>query len=181
MSKTTKRKGRSLLEADRRRLDASIPHDAHQGLRMLRSDCSQELSKLNTITCPVDTTAGEFFCAQVNDVQLDASTIKDLIKPIIEPLVNQDKTGTFDKIAQPLLPLDQPIPGVSDIAGRDIAILDIAEIFIGPKSGAPQVRQLLSIYRSLNSLADTFKSMDQGGVRSIFMPMDEYNSCLAHP
>lgn len=162
VSNTSQRTGRSLREADRRRLDASIPHDAHRGLRMLRSDCSEGLLDLG-IACPIDTSAGEFFCAQMSDIRLDASKIVDLVRPIINDIANEND-GTFDAIAKPLLPLETRLPGISDVAGEDVTILDIAEISIGPKSGAGTVRKVLSIYRSLLSLADQFNNLGDDGV-----------------
>lgn len=163
IAKTSSSRGRSLLEADRRRLDESIPHDAHRGLRMLSSDCSQGLLDLD-IDCVVDTSANEFFCAQMLDIRLDANKLVELVEPIVGELVNDDNTGTFDKVAQPLLELEKRLPGVSDIAGRTVTLLDVAEIFVGTKSGAPTVRAVLNIYRGLKSLADQFKDIDPNGI-----------------
>ena len=59
VASTTRMRGRSLKEVDRRKLESSIPLDAHRGLRML---CADDLLDL-AIDCPVDTAAGEFACA----------------------------------------------------------------------------------------------------------------------
>ena len=56
----SRRRGRSLKEADRRRLEASIPPNAHRGLRML---CSDELLDLQ-IECPVDTSGKAESCRE---------------------------------------------------------------------------------------------------------------------
>jgi len=141
ISSSSDRRGRSMLEADRRRLDESIPHYAHRGLRMLRSDCNQNLLDDLTLNCTVDTAANEFFCARMGDIRLDLGALQDLVEPILSELVNSEKTGSFDKIAGPLKELETALPGISDLAGKDITILDIAELLIGPKSGAATVRK----------------------------------------
>ena len=70
---TSKRRGRSMKAIDRRRLEASIPPDAHRGLRML---CSGKLLDIDDgIDCPVNTTANEFACAKLSGIRLDVSTI----------------------------------------------------------------------------------------------------------
>ena len=146
ISSSSDRRGRSMLEADRRRLDESIPHDAHRGLRMLRSDCNDDLlegfpPQGPPLNCTVDTAANEYFCARMGVIRLDLNKLQDLVEPILLELVNDEKTGSFDKIARPLQELDEPLPGISDLAGKTITILDIAELLIGPKSGADTVRK----------------------------------------
>ena len=177
MATTSKKKGRRIKAADQRRLDASIPHDAHRGLRMLRSDCSEGLLKTN-IACPIDPSAGEFFCAQLSDIRLDAEKLVDLVKPIIEKLVNDDKTGMFDEIAGPLEEIEKRLPGISDIAGQKVTILDIAELFVGRRSGAATVRTVLGIYRSITSLAATFNSLDKDGVSIVSVCLPVCPICL---
>eukprot|EP00970_Alexandrium_tamarense_P019450 scaffold14057_cov421-Alexandrium_tamarense.AAC.1 len=103
-------RGRSLKEVDRRKLESSIPLDAHRGLRML---CADDLLDL-AIDCPVDTAAGEFACAlflpvhkKLSNIYLDVGKIKDLVLPILEKLVNNEESGAFDQIAVPLLELEK--------------------------------------------------------------------------
>ena len=63
----------------------------------------------------------------------------------------------IDKIFEPLEPLRKPLPGISDIAGKDISALTIAEIYVGPaKSGADTVRQAFRVYDGLSELASQF-------------------------
>jgi len=70
IASSSKRRGRALAEEDRRRLQESIPPDAHRALRML---CGEEVLDRLTITCDVNTTAGEFACAKLADIKLDVS------------------------------------------------------------------------------------------------------------
>jgi hypothetical protein len=119
---TTRMRGRSMKEVDRRKLEDSIPSDAHRGLRML---CVDDLLDL-AIDCPVDTTAGEFACAKLSNVYLNVAKIRELVQPILEKLVNDEESGAFDQIGVPLLQLEKRIPGISDVAGKTITILDIA-------------------------------------------------------
>ena len=70
IASTSNKKGRSLLEKDRRRLEKSISPSDHRGLRML---CSKEKAIDLVINCDVNITAGEFACARLNDIVLDVS------------------------------------------------------------------------------------------------------------
>jgi hypothetical protein len=78
---------------------------------------------------------------------LDVKGIQALIEPILRKLVNENNDAAFDQIAVPLLEVEKRIPGVSDFAGRTIAILDIADLLVGPQSGSDTVRTILTIYR----------------------------------
>jgi hypothetical protein len=77
-------RGRSIKEADRRRLTDSIPLDAHRGLRML---CADELIETEII-CDLGQT--EFACANMTDIRLDVTKLQGLVNPIIGFLVNED-------------------------------------------------------------------------------------------
>lgn len=69
VSTTSKKRGRRMKEIDRRRLEGSIPPDAHRGLRML--SCPDPITL--GIDCDVNTTAGEFACAKLSEIRLDVS------------------------------------------------------------------------------------------------------------
>ena len=127
---------------------------------MLRSE---ELLDLD-ITCEVNTTAGEFFCARVNEIRLDVTALVDLVEPILDKFVNAEEDGILDRVAIPILPLEEPIPGLSDLAGEDIAILDIAEIFQPQNSGVKTARTFLKFYRGLKQLSETFGEADEDGI-----------------
>lgn len=90
--------------------------------------------------------------------------IQGLVEPILNPLVNVDKTGTFDKIADPLLILEEKLPGVSDLAGKKITFLDMAEAFVGEASGADTVRKVLKIYKGMQAVATTFANANEDGI-----------------
>ena len=113
---TTRRGSRrklGLQHADRRRLEASLPSYAHRGLRLL---CANEASSLD-IDCPVDIGAGEFACARLSNIRLDINKIQNLVEPILRKIVNPPADdAVFDEVAKPLAPLDDRIPGISDIA-----------------------------------------------------------------
>lgn len=158
LSSTSQRKGGGISAIDQRRLDSSIPMDTHRGLRMLTSDCDEDVLNL-TFSCPFDEDEDEFFCAQLADIKLDADKIVDLVSPIVDKIANENKNGTFDEIVKPLLPLREPLPGISDVAGKDITILDIAEIYVGEKSGVRTVKKLLELYDSIVKLSELFESL----------------------
>ena len=149
-------KRRSLKAIDRQRLANMIPDNAHRGLRMLCADEALDLQ----IDCPVNSAAGQFACLKLNDIRLDLGSIKDFADQILGKMVNSEETGYFDQVGKPLSVLDQRIGGISDVAKRDISILDIAELIRGPSSGVGNVRTILNIYRSLKSIAQTLESDD---------------------
>ena len=62
-------------------------------------------------------------CARMNDIRLNIGKIQDMIKPILEKLVNDDKDGLFDQVAVPLKQLVTPLPGISDMTGQDVTFL----------------------------------------------------------
>lgn len=97
---TSSQNGRRIKELDRRRLENSIPSDAHHGLRML---CGGQVPGI--IDCPVDTSAGEFACAKMSNIRLNIAMVQKLVEPILLKLVNSDKSGYFDKVTDPLLEL----------------------------------------------------------------------------
>ena len=153
-------KRRSLTVLDRRRLANMIPEHAHRGLRML---CSDEVLDVQ-IDCPVNITAREFACAQLNDIRFDIGKLKDMIDPILEKMVNSGNTGYFDQVAKPLLFLNAPIPGISDVAKKAITILDFAELLVGKGSGVESVRTVLWIYRVMKNISELFRSATNDGI-----------------
>jgi hypothetical protein len=84
------------------------------------------------IDCPVDVAAGEFACVRVSNIRLDLKKIQDMIEPILRKLVNPPSNdGLYDVVVKPLVPLDEPIPGVSSITRvRVLSELIITEIAI---------------------------------------------------
>ena len=85
--------------------------------------CGNEVVNLD-IDCPVNTTAGEFSCVKVSNIRLDITKIQELVEPILRKLVNPpNDDGAFDEVAKPLEPLDERIPGLSDISGVSIVTL----------------------------------------------------------
>lgn len=152
---------RSLQPLDRHRLEASIPPSAHRALRMLCANAALGLD----IVCPVNTAAGEFACARISNVRLDIGAIPDLVNPILRKLVNPpENNAIFDIVAVPLSILDERIPGISDVAGTKINLLDIAETFLGKECGAPTLRIVLSIWRGMSKLAELFSTADGDGI-----------------
>jgi hypothetical protein len=68
-------------------------------------------------------------------------------------------------MAIPMLILDFRIPGLSDVAGVKINLLDIAETFFGKECGAPVVRVVLGIYRGMQKIAEIFSTADEDGIQ----------------
>lgn len=96
--------------------------------------------------CPLD---GGSFCMRLLDLSLDASSLAALVNPVIKEI-----REVTDPIGEPLLDLIEPIPGVSDIAGRDVTVLDIAEQKARnsrERRGVQSVRKFLEIYDSIIS------------------------------
>lgn len=141
---------RRLNEIDVARLKNSVSPDSHRGLRML---CANDGSFPDDVDCPVDTNSGEFACAKMKEVRLDIEKIQGLVEPILEKFVNSGNDGFFDQVAVPLLELDKPLPGVSEISGKATTFLDVAEIYY-PDSGVKTARVLLEIYRVSFSILD---------------------------
>ena len=67
-------------------------------------------------------------------------------------------------MAVPLLELDKRLPGISDLAGKTVTILDIAEALVGRQSGAHTIRTILSIWRGMRTLAELFKESNDDGI-----------------
>ena len=105
-----------LYEADLRRLERAIPSNAHRALQMLCEDSVFPKGFDPEANCPVED--GGFACARLADIRLDAEKIVDLVKPILKNIVN-GKDGAFDKIIIPMLFLNDPVPGVSELTGKE--------------------------------------------------------------
>lgn len=104
--------------------------------------------------CPVNASDANA-CAKITNVSLVIDKVEDLVKSILGKVAN-GKDGYLDDVVGPLQKLNTSLPGISDITQRDISVLDIAEIFIGEKSGADTVRKLLKIYEKIKNLFDIF-------------------------
>jgi hypothetical protein len=149
---TSKTKGRRMKESDRAMLESRISPLDHRGLRILRTNDDAIPSSEN---CPVDTERGEFACVRVTSIELDVGKVKDAVKPILEKFVNPpNNDGLFDQVAVPLLVLDKELPGLSDIAGKKMSALDVAEIFV-PKSkpGVDTARKVIKFYKAMQGVA----------------------------
>lgn len=153
-------KRRSLKALDRRRLANMIPDHAHRGLRML---CADEVLDLQ-IDCPVNITAGQFACVKLNDIRLDIGSLKELVDQVLGEMVNSENTGYFDQVGRPLSALDERIGGISDVADRDVTVLDFADILVGPGSGVESVRTIVKVYKSLKTIAQLFESASDDGI-----------------
>jgi hypothetical protein len=103
-------------------------------------------------------------CAKLSDIRLDINKIKDMIEPILGKLVNTREDGAFDKVAVPLLELDKRLPGISDLAGKTITFLDIAESLVGKQSGVDTVRTVINIYKAMKALAEIFAEANADGI-----------------
>ena len=125
----------------RRELRSAIPYlekhpdiEEHPALDLFRSlDAAEEggllSSDFNFTQCNLAT--GETFCAKLINLSLNMEKIADLIKPVLNDITNAVKDGFLDDIVGPLIPLNEPLPGVSDILGRDISVLDVAQVSSG--------------------------------------------------
>ena len=107
---------RRMTEVDRRRLKESIPPDAHRAHRHLCAD--EALPTKLEASCAVNDDG--FACAQLTEIRLKTDLLEKLVEPILENLVNvKTNEGFLDRIVKPLLPLEEPIPGISDISGKE--------------------------------------------------------------
>jgi hypothetical protein len=119
---TSKRRGRKMKDADRRKLESSIAPDSHRALRMLSGCVDDVLPDGFGPTCEV--VEGGFACAKLTEIAIDADGIEELVDNTLGKLVvpNYKESGLdpgyFDEIAQPLLILDDRLPGISDLAGK---------------------------------------------------------------
>ncbi len=122
---TTARMGREMKDVDRLRLESSIAHDSHRALRMLTGCGDDVLPGGFDPDCTVD--AKGFACAKLSQISIDADGLKDLVEKTLGKLVVPNykegglDPGFFDEIAQPLLVLDDRLPGISDLAGKRCA------------------------------------------------------------
>jgi hypothetical protein len=82
--------------------------------------------------------------------------LKDVFIPAIEIFVTDDNDGLLDNMAQPLLPLNDPIPGLSDLTGKEITILDVGELYPKAAKGVAAVRGFLEAYEKIKSFVDDF-------------------------
>eukprot|EP00957_Ditylum_brightwellii_P193067 14700484-Ditylum_brightwellii.AAC.2 len=87
--------------------------------------------------------------------------------------------GLFDQIAVPLLVLDEPLPGISDVAGKKISVLTVAETFVQTPKVQRSVkiaRKVIKFYKGLKSVAESFG--DSGGMLlaedCVFRPGEKY-------
>jgi hypothetical protein len=115
-------------------------------------------NEYNFTECQVND--GELFCAKIKDLTLDMQKIVDALTPTLKKIVSvspDDEDGYLDKVVDPaLLVLDKRLPGISDIMEKKITVLDIAEAFLGAKSGAPTVRLIIKIYKSIKEFVTRY-------------------------
>ena len=84
-------------------------------------------------------------CAKVSSINLDIEKIAEQVRPILEKFVNVDEesddfeNGYLDKICIPLGELNKVIEALETLTGQSWTMLDVAEMFLGDKSGAPTV------------------------------------------
>jgi hypothetical protein len=124
---TSKRRGRKMKEADRRRLERSIAPESHRALRML-SGCVDDVLPVGDPSDPFDPSCevgpDGFACAKLSNIAINATGLKDLVGGVLGKLVvpnfkiNGADPGYFDEIGQTLLELDKALPGISDLAGK---------------------------------------------------------------
>ena len=163
---TSRRRRLGLEKTGRRLLREAWSHEDPSlsgSLRLVRSLAGTENIPTDT-DCDVNVTNDEFACVKVNELELDMAKIIDFVKPILKKLVKVDESdddGYFDKVGEPLLELDEPLPGISDIANKKLSALDVAEIYVGEeKSGADTVRKVIKIYKSIKDLAEQFNDTE---------------------
>lgn len=118
-------------------LESLAHHRAYPLLRSLVSDNEILDAGYNFDKCPL--APGENICAKVNNTMLSMKKIAEVLEPILTKFVRKDDTqqkGILDAVVDPqLLVLDARLPGISDIMGKKVTVLDIAEVFLGEKSG----------------------------------------------
>lgn len=119
---TSKRRGRRMKESDRRRLESSIEPHSHRALRMLSGCAEDVLPGGFGPSCTVQQKG--FACAKLSKIQINAGGLRELVGGVLGKLVVPDykakqiNPGLFDEIAQPLLILDERLPGISDLSGK---------------------------------------------------------------
>lgn len=160
---------RRLLHVGNRRLVGKIHEGSdHPALPLLRSlgECGNE-ADANRVAdkdfefkkCPADGIE-KIACVVLTNITLQADGIKELVEPIVNEFVNVEKDGLLDEIVRPLEPLREPIPGVSEITGKAVSVLDIAEAFDGAGSGVQTVRTMFKIYDGMSELAKTLAELE---------------------
>jgi len=138
----------------------------HSALPLLRSLASlgDEYGNVtktdyNFTACPVNTTT-ESACAKIKNLRLDIGAIADMIKPVLEKIVD-GKDGYLDKVVPPLKPLNEPIEPMEALTGQSWTILDVADIYVGKaKAGTDTVRKIIEIYDGIVSLYEKFAGGD---------------------
>ena len=129
-----------------------------RSLRGLETDADDSVADENFTFDGCEITNGT--CVVLTDVTLDVATITDFVSPIVAEFVNADKTGVLDQIVDPLEPLREPIPGLSEITGKTLSVLDVAECFDRLGSGVSTVRKMFEIYDGLSTLAASLENLD---------------------
>lgn len=145
-------------------MDGHSNHPAHPILRSLEADKLIEPG-YNFADCELNTTEKEIFCIKVKEIILRMEKLRDAIYPILSEFVDPgEENGYLDKVMNPaVLFLDERIGGLSDIIGKKLTILDIAETWLGEKSGAPTVRKIIEIYNKIRVFMEQFER--DGGIR----------------
>lgn len=95
--------------------------------------------------------------AKITNVFLDLQKAKMFVGSVISRV-----TDYLDEVMTPLGELNERLPGVSDVAGKDITVLDFAEVFIGEKSGVQTVRTVIKIYEQIRNLSGDAEGLDLG-------------------
>jgi hypothetical protein len=96
-------------------------------------------------------------CAKVSSISLNIEKIAEQLNPILEKFVNiETEKGYLDEICIPLGELNKVIEPLAELTGQSWTMLDIAEMFLGDKSGAPTVRTILKIYEDIKEFAKSF-------------------------
>lgn len=103
-------------------------------------------------------------CLAVKDLGVDTNKLQDVFTPIIEIFVKSDNTGALDELAQPILPLNDPIPGLSDLTGKEMTILDAGEAYPKAAKGVSAVRKFISTYEAIKEFVEGFA---QSGIITI--------------
>lgn len=154
--RSSKRSSRRMKKVDRALLSTRITDSDHRGLRML---CDDDID--DETSCPVDTAAGEFACARLNAVALNLGKVKEGVRKVLDKFVNEEeKNGFFDQVARPLLPLGEPVPGLSTLTGKQLTPLDVAEVYV-PESrpSVETARNILKIYQQVKDVADQVRKL----------------------
>ncbi|CAB9505197.1 Kringle domain [Seminavis robusta] len=95
-------------------------------------------------------------CLLVQNLEMDTQKLVDVFTPAIEIFVTSDGDGALDELAAPLLPLNDPIPGVSDLTGKEMTILDAGEAYPKAARGVAAVRTFLETYEKIKTFVEDF-------------------------